>query len=204
MRFSRLMGVAALSAMPALVPHMLAAQTATNPRPISVGVSGGLSLPIGDLGDAVDAGYNVTGHVWILPPSLTSLNFRGDVGWDSWKYKGVAGSSAVDGKFRSLSVTANALFKVPSSSGLHPYVIVGGGLYNGKTSIGGVSGDGDNNFGVQGGAGLEFALNGFGTFLEAKFVNVFSGSSNNCVADVSSSCGSSSSRYVPITFGIRF
>jgi opacity protein-like surface antigen len=196
MRFSRLVSIAALAAAPALAPSSLFAQTTTTGRPVSFGVSAGASVPVGDLGNSLKTGYNVTGHVWLTPPSLQAVGFRGDVGYDSWKFKSLSNVTNVDGSFRSLSVTGNALLKINSSSGLHPYIIGGGGLYNTKSSVGSVSSNSQSNFGVQGGAGVEFALSGFATFVEAKFVNVFSGNSG--------SSSGNSARYVPITFGVRF
>ena len=196
MRISRLVGIAALATAPAL----LHAQTAPSVRPFSIGVSAGASVPIGDFGDAVKTGYTVAGHVWLLPPSLPALNFRGDVSYDSWKIKSLG--DVLDGNAHVLGVTANVIAKIPSSSGLHPYLIGGGGYYNENAKIGGVSGNSQSNFGLQGGVGLEFALAGFGTFVEAKFVNIFDGSSDSSSGDTSS--GGSSTRYIPITFGIRF
>ena len=45
-----------------LTPAMVTAQSSA----VGFGVSGGLSVPTGDLGDAVDAGYSIAGHVLSL------------------------------------------------------------------------------------------------------------------------------------------
>ena len=50
--------------------------------------------------------------------------------------------------------------------------------------------DSSTDVAVQGGAGVNFQLAGFTTFVEAKFVNIFG--------------DGSSTRYIPITFGFRF
>ena len=183
-RSLRVIGLAALVALPA----MASAQEA---RPVSFGVSGGLSLPIGDLGDGYDAGYNVTGHIAYKPASFTNLSFRGDVSFDRWGNKNLDDAST-----RLLGVTANGVYAFPQTTPgvVRPYVLGGVGFYNGKSSgkVGGVSisGSSSTDLGVQAGAGINFQLSGFATFVEAKFVNVFG--------------DGSSVSFIPITFGVKF
>jgi len=185
---TRLVGIAVLAALPSL-----AQAQAAPARAISFGVSGGASLPMGNLGDIAETGYNLGAHILLSPPSFTNLSFRGDVTFDRWALKGTI-ANAADANLRALGVAANAIFRASSAMTMRPYAIGGVGFYSAKGSgtIGGltVSDESDNNFGIQAGAGLEFQLSGFTTFLEAKFVNVFS--ENN------------STNWVPVTFGIRF
>lgn len=186
-RITRLVGIAALAVSPAL----LSAQS-TTPKTISVGVSGGASVPIGDLSDGVKTGYNVTGHLLLSPASMPRLGFRADVSWDSWKGKETVPS--VDATYRNLGVSANVIFKSAQPMSIKPYVLGGVGVHNSKASFDGAVGsaetDSDTNVGIQAGGGLEFQLSGFTTFLEAKFVNSFT--------------EGSSTRFLPVTFGIRF
>jgi len=183
-RSLRVIGLAALVALPAMA-------SAQESRPVSFGVSGGLSLPVGDLGDGADAGYNITGHIGYKPASFTNLSFRGDVSFDRWGLK-----NNDDVSFRSLGVTANAIYAFPQTTPgvIRPYVLGGVGMYNSKSTIdvGNNSADvgSDTNVGVQAGAGINFQLSGFATFLEAKFVNVFT--------------EGNSLTFIPITFGIKF
>lgn len=169
-------------------PIALEAQTT---RTISLGVSGGLSLPMGNLSDGVDAGYNATGHIY-FKPSTMKLALRGDVSYDSWKSK--SSSSVLSSSLSSLGFTGNGIFYVgESTAAMRPYLLVGGGMYRFKSSatVLGVSRSSTNTDpGIQGGAGISFNLSGFSTFLEAKYVNVFGDGEN-----VS---------FVPISFGIRF
>ena len=179
-RFSKYVAAAAVMVAPA----MLSAQSSA----VGFGVSGGLSVPTGDFGDAVDAGYSIAGHVFLKPSSMKSLRFRGDVSFDRYSYKG-----NVDGNFRSLGFVGNALHDLTSSGGVRPYVLGGLGAFNGKTTRKSGSltvSTSDTNVGLQVGGGLNFQLSGFSTFLEAKYVNVFT--ENN------------STGYIPITFGVRF
>ena len=168
-------------------PAMLSAQTTD--QPVSFGVSGGLSLPMGDLGDVAKSGFNITGHVHFTPASLTSVRLRGDVAYDRWDVDGF------DASTRSIAFAANAVYDFPaqSTSIVRPYVLGGLGLFSLKTSA--TSGaftnrSGDTNLGLQVGGGLTFQLSGFSTFAEAKLVSVFT--------------DGQSTRYIPVTFGVRF
>ncbi len=185
-RALRLVGLAAALAAPALV----SAQAAAADKPLSFGVSGGLSMPMGDLGDVANSGFTVGGHVFLKPASMNALRFRGDVAYDKWGVKDAGG----DADLRSLSFVANALYDFPSQSTIRPYVIGGLGLYNSKAiiNLGQTTGStpSSTDFGLQVGGGLTFKLSGFDTFAEAKFVNVFS--------------DGSSTTWLPITFGVRF
>lgn len=182
-RSLRVIGLAALVALPAMA-------SAQESRPVSFGVSGGLSLPVGDLGEGADAGYNITGHIGFKPASFTNLSFRGDVSFDRWGLK-----NNDDVSFRVLGVTANAIYAFPQTTPgvIRPYVLGGVGMFNSKSTIevaNTSSNVSDTNVGVQAGAGINFQLSGFATFFEAKFVNAFS--------------EGNSSTWIPITFGIKF
>ena len=179
------MKIAGLLAMLAL-PVAMQAQS----RNWSVGVSGGLSLPMGDLGDAVESGYNVTGHLYYIPTTM-KIGLRGDVGYDKWEGKG--SGNGVDANSSFLSFTANGLYHFgESTASMRPYVLFGGGAYQNKSStnvLGVESSATSTDAGIQGGLGLSFKLSGFSTFIEAKYVNVFH---------------ENSASYLPITFGLRF
>ena len=165
-------------------PAALSAQTSE--RAVGLGVSGGLSLPMGDLGDAVNSGFNITGHLYFKPAALQSVRLRADVSYDRWDYKEAVG---FDGNSRLIGFAGNAIFDFPteSTSMVKPYVLGGLGIYNGKDSD---VDESDTNLGLQAGAGLTFQLSGFSTFAEARFVNVFG--------------DGGSARFVPIVFGVRF
>jgi opacity protein-like surface antigen len=186
---SRTVRLAGVVGALALLPALAMAQDS---KPISVGVMGGLSVPVGDLGDGFDSGYNITGSVY-LRPGTGRLSFRGDVGYESFGSKG--SNSLVSADLNVLSVTGNVLFPIGTAAegGIRPYLIGGGGLYRTSVDVESVVGNdsnSSNDLGIAVGGGLEFRLAGFSTFAEARFVNVF-GDGN-------------SSRWIPITFGIRF
>lgn len=174
----------------AMMPAALHAQSA---KTVSVGASGGLSLPMGDLSDGYESGFTVAGHIFLKPASLTKVSFRGDVSYDKWEASSVVGN-VLNVSQSTLGFTGNALFALGGGSGgMQPYLLGGGGMYRSSSSasVAGLSGSrSSTNAGLQGGAGIEFKLAGFSTFAEAKFVNIFAdGGSVN---------------YVPITFGVKF
>lgn len=182
-RTLRTLGVLAALALPA----SLTAQ-ASSEKAVGFGVSGGLSLPMGDLSDGYEAGYNVTGHVYLKPAALKAFRLRGDVSYDSWsgKSNGVSGSS--------LGFMGNAVFDLGGSgSSVKPYIVGGIGMHNGKSKVrvGSIDVEGSStDLAIQAGAGLTFQLSGFSTFAEARFVNVFGEDAN--------------ANWLPIVFGIRF
>ena len=158
-RSFRLFGVALSLAVPAA----LSAQAMA--RPVSFGLSGGLSMPTGDLGDGADAGYVMAGHVYYKSATIQALRFRGDVSFDRWAVQNAA--AGADASTRSVGVVANAIydFATTGTSMVKPYVLAGLGLYN-KTSgeVANVSVAGSaTDVGIQVGGGMEFQLAGFAT-----------------------------------------
>jgi hypothetical protein len=183
--------IAALSLASALLlPVVAQSQSA---KKISIGVSGGGSLPIGELGDGTDPGFAVAGHLFFRPASLKKAQLRADVSYDSWKLSALTGSN-LDVTRTSLGVMGNVLLSLGGNgAGTGLYVLGGGGMVRSALSraVGlGAASLTSTDPGVQGGAGLQFALSGFSTFAEVKVVNVFG--------------EDGSARYIPITFGVRF
>ena len=175
----RLIALAALAAAPTLA-------SAQKSSSVQFGLSGGLSVPTGNLSDVVDAGYQVAGHMWVW--SSPTVGFRADVSYDNWKAK------TGNVNLRNLAGVANIVAHPASmaKSSVAPYFVGGVGAFNTKayTSSNYTSSNTKTNLGVQAGAGRAFHLSGFSTFAEAKFVNVFSNGNNT--------------NWIPITFGVRF
>ncbi|MFN5582805.1 outer membrane beta-barrel protein [Gemmatimonas sp.] len=181
----RMAALAALAAFAAFAaPAALSAQVTTTEKPVTFGISGGVSLPTGDYTAGLQTGYALAGHLYITPATFASLRFRGDVTFDNWNFEGPN-----NGSFRSLGVVGNVLYDFPAAgtSATRPYLLAGLGGFDSKESVGGQS---TTHLGFQIGGGLAFQLSGFTTFAEAKFVNVFT--------------DGASLRYLPLTFGVRF
>ncbi len=179
-------GAAVFAAIAAAAPVAQAQQKG----PATFGISGGLTVPIGDLGDTQGAGFNVQGHA-MLKPSSVPFALRGDLGL--WTTPGKTISPLGGGGGASVSYpgvtwfTANVNgvfnFEGAKDATFVPYVIGGVGIYNGTEGLG-------TKFGINGGGGITFKLSGFDAFTEARIHNVFT--------------DGSSARLIPISFGINF
>ena len=162
------------------------AQDMGSTRAFTIGIAGGVTMPMGDFGDFYDTGFNVTGSLGFRPATLpVGLSF--DLGYHSLG----AGDGDDDifddvGDVRIISGTGNVVIPFTTTGGIRPYVIGGVGFYNFDSE--GV--EGSTDFGLNAGGGLEFALSGFNTFLEARFHSAFTEEDNT--------------NFLPIVFGIKF
>jgi hypothetical protein len=145
------------------------------------GIAAGLAVPVGDLGNDADLGYNFA----------ASLNFGGTH---------VPLGARIEGAFngfnlknssedvRILDLTANAIANVgqrPTS----PYFIGGLGIYNSK------HGDFDSKteVGINLGGGLRFPVGDMTTFLEARYHLMFGDRTDFA-----------NNHFIPISFGVVF
>lgn len=184
MRFTKVFAIAATAAITAATAG---AQGVSAAKPVSIGVSGGASIPTGDLSNNINTGWNLNGHIGLAAPTLP-VSLRGDVGYNNWGAK--AGGSE-----HMWNLTGNAVFTVPNPTGVSPYIIGGLGAYKPGYSYQGVSGNSNWNFGFNVGAGVNLPLSGFNTFIEAKYVQV----NTNALT-----LNGSNAHFVPITFGVMF
>ena len=153
-------------------------------NPFEIGGAVGAAVPIGDLGEFTDMGYNATFMVGFNPTFLP-VGLRFDAAYNEF------GRSDIDDTDINIpSFTANAIFKLPTG-GFTPYVIGGAGLYRPGGAIAGQDGA-ENKFGWNVGGGISMPLSGFKVFVEARYNNVSLGDNNG---DWS---------FVPITFGLVF
>jgi opacity protein-like surface antigen len=173
-----------------LAPSALRAQVST-----SILVSGGLSMPVSDLSDQVNSGYNVNVGLNIGAP-IVPVGARLEVGYNGFDGKSCCNFSG--GTVRIISGTANAILNLGPTSAA-PYLIGGLGIYNfhGSTTFNSFTGAttsiDNTKAGVNIGGGLRFPLAGISTFLEARY-HVMLGDSFNYT----------NSQFIPITFGIQF
>jgi len=181
----QLLAVGALIALPSTV-------SAQQGRQISLGISGGLSTPTSDLGEKTESGYNVTAHLVVKPAGRQHLMYRGDISYDRWATK-QASSNVVKSNASSTGMIGNVLYVVGGARAtMRPYALVGAGFYQSQLTLAGATTglrSESADIGVQAGGGVQFALAGMTTFVEAKYVNV-------------RRAGTPWS-YLPITFGIR-
>lgn len=134
---------------PALVTLLAAGAFIVTPAhaqtPVRFSLVGGLSLPIGDLGNGTDLGLNlgVRGEGRPLSPGWA---FRGDVSYDRYSGRGV-----VD-EYTYLAFGANLVHHETSH---RMYEFGGLGVYNSRIAFSSTVGRSDTNLGVQMGAGFE-------------------------------------------------
>jgi hypothetical protein len=167
----RLMSRFAAALATVLVAQPLAAQA-------SFSLAAGAALPIGESADVYEMGYNATVGLGIKPPiAPLGLRFEGSLNSLSVKNDGP--------NLRMLAGIAN----VTLSAAAMPmgYLIGGIGMYNSKQESQGLFPEmSETDVGFNIGAGLNFPLTGFSTFLEARF---------HIVDDF---------KFIPITFGVKF
>jgi hypothetical protein len=157
-------------------------RSTTGPR---FGIAGGVSQPTGDLGDAADLGFNVTGTLDIAPEAIP-FPLRFDLMFNRW------GGDGFDGSIRSFAGIANGVFNIPTQQGgLEPYVLGGLGIYNNAVNADDFEDDSETDLGINFGGGFRFLLSGFDTYVELRYHNVFGGDENEA-------------SFLPIVFGIRF
>ena len=169
------------------------ASTAHAQTPVSFGVGGGVSLPLGNFGDASKTGFQGTALVQFAPANLP-VGFRVDGAYMQNNFSDLqAGQAAGDGKFQTIFGTADVVytFKTAETSRIHPYLIAGGGVYNLKAKLDSdVDTGSDTKFGVNAGAGFDMAVGAAKVFLEGRFHNIFISDNNT--------------NFIPVTIGVKF
>lgn len=174
----RFLVAAAGLALSAAVAAPASAQATEDLRTMRFGVQAGLSMPMGDFGDLANSGYTVGGLLdWRGANMPFGMRFNVDYG--SW----AGDEDVLDLDYNMFSGTAAAMFTVPTTGGISPYVLGGLGLYSFGCSE---DCDRETEFGFNLGGGLNFNLGTLDTFAEARY---------HKAGDFS---------FLPIVFGIRF
>jgi hypothetical protein len=164
------------------VTVVMSASVAQAQSPIRFGIAGGVSVPTGDASDAVETGFH--GQV-MLGFGVIALPVRLRADFSYHNLGGKDNTIFAGDDFRIISGALNANFGL-GGIGVRPYASGGVGLYNGKVG----DFDSETDFGINGGLGLEFSLTGMSTFLEARYVHIFT--------------EGDATQVIPITFGILF
>ena len=154
----------------------------------SISVAGGLSIPVGTLGDVTDIGYSASAGLNLGAP-IVPVGARLEIAYAAM------GAQRGSGDIGILSGTANAIFNISPARDA-PYIIAGLGVYNRRTSISlgtATATDSRTAVGINGGAGLRFPLSGLSTYLEARY-HLMLGNANE----------GTNYQFIPITFGITF
>jgi opacity protein-like surface antigen len=169
------------------------AQVAHAQAGVSLGLGGGVTVPTGSFADGVGTGWNGM-VVARIKPAMSPMGLQLDGFYNRF------GLDGVDGNSRIMGATANAVFAFPSAAAARPYLLGGVGLYNGKASIdGGPEGESTTKFGLNAGAGFDFAFGGNARlFAEGRFHAILK-------AAVDGTTGDETTAYmIPLTVGLRW
>lgn len=162
-------------------------------RPISLVISGGLTVPAGDLGDFHDAGFHYDASLLLNIPGFP-LTLRPEFSLTRFTWESIApGGSFIDGTTQTIAALGN--IEVPLGAGL--YVLAGGGILS-LSRESDVSAEGDvsaTELTFDAGAGWRFALGGMRGFVEARI-----GAASYDQRKV----GFSKAQFIPFTFGLVF
>jgi hypothetical protein len=163
-------------------------------RPISLVVSGGLTVPSEDLGDLHDAGLHYDAALILNIPGLP-IAFRPEFSLTQFKLKEpVLIAPNADDVTNMMAFMGN--IEVPLGGGL--YVLAGGGILNMSVPEA-LAPDGEEEsskkFSFNAGAGLRFALAGIRGFVEARL---------GAASYEQGKVGFSKAQFIPITFGLVF
>jgi opacity protein-like surface antigen len=201
-KFTRLAVAPILVLSVAAVAH---AQMSTAPdqmgsnRLISIGIGGGVSVPVSDAKDAFKNGYNGQGfvrfnlHGMPIQPRIDFTFSKFDVKDVKLQTPGASGTGQI------FAGIANIQYALMRSGPVRPYIVGGVGAYNSKTDLSGVpnvSNSSSTDFGINAGAGVVFKLG-----------SMVSGYAEGRIDNVYSSKGfinSDQVQVVPVTFGIVF
>ncbi|MEO5588375.1 MAG: outer membrane beta-barrel protein [Gemmatimonadaceae bacterium] len=168
----------------AVVSFSASTASAQAVRPITIGVSAGAAIPVGDLADVFKTGYNGTVSLGFVPIG-SPIGFRVD-----GMYNKLGSKDEFDfPDLKIISGNANLVYSLPGT-GISPYLIGGAGVYNFKADGSGSYSDSETDFGLNGGIGAAFPLSGFSAFVEARYHHVFT--------------EGSATQFIPVTFGLRF
>ncbi|HEX5912533.1 MAG TPA: outer membrane beta-barrel protein [Rubrobacter sp.] len=170
--------------------------TTTGAAQLRFSLGGGVTLPLGTFDDQAGTGWHGMGAIGFQPADFP-VGFQVDGMYHRFGFE----AAGIDADWQLIEGTANVVFKFKSSeeskSGL--YLIGGIGGYNVKAVGDDAEGaDSDTNFGVNAGAGFDFALGNLSAFIESRFHAIFSGTVDPETLD------DATASYVPITLGIRF
>jgi len=207
----RLYNVATLLTITLASSTAAVAQTPANP--VTVSLFGGVAVPMGNLDDVSNAGFNFGGGVDLGPASLP-FRLRVDLAYTKLGTKEQSMSDpfvlSVKSDVNTLSGTLNAVF-TPGTTGaaIRPYFLAGAGYYN-TNFDGEIRGDlGDFDFdetngsvGFNAGMGVRFQFVGFSSFVEARYHHIMKAvlEVDDDGSDVTQSWESGG--YFPIVFGI--
>jgi hypothetical protein len=163
-------------------------------RPISLVISGGLTVPSADLGDFHDPGFHYDASLLLNIPGFP-ITLRPEFSLTRFKLKNPSPVSAPNADDVTNMMAFMGNLELPVGGGL--YVLAGGGLLS-MTAADGLTGaeeEASKKFTFDAGAGFRFSLGGARGFVEARI-----GAASYDEGKV----GFSKAQFIPVTFGLVF
>ena len=178
----------------ASTPLAASAQVGLAKHFVTLGVGGGMSVPVSDAGDAFKNGYNIQAFARLNTPKLPVMP-RFDLDFSRFDLDDT--QIGVPGTGQILAGLANLQIGILPLGPVRPYVIAGVGGYNLKTETEGATPTSVTNthFGINGGAGVALHLGMINGYVEGRIDNVFT---DKGVIDTNQI------QVVPVTFGLTF
>ena len=175
-------------------PLAASAQVGLAHRFVTVGVGGGMSVPVSDAGDVFKNGFNVQGFARLNLPKLPVMP-RFDLNFSRFDLDDA--QVGVPGTGQILAGLANLQISVLPLGPVRPYVVAGLGAYNLKTETEGATPTTvtDTHFGINGGAGVALHLGMVNGYVEGRVDNMFT---EKGMIDTNKI------QVVPVTFGLTF
>ena len=176
------------------IPVAASAQVGLAKRLVTVGVGGGMSVPVSDAGDAFNNGFNVQGFARLNVPKLPVMP-RFDLNFSRLAID--ESQVGIPGTQQILSGLANLQISVLPLGPVRPYVVAGLGVYNLKTETEGVTPTSvsKTHFGINGGAGVALHLGMINGFIEGRVDNVYT---------EEGAIDANQVQFIPVTFGLTF
>jgi hypothetical protein len=159
--------------------------------PVSFGLGGGVSIPVGSTSDALKTGWHGMALVR-FKPAASPIGFQIDGMYHRLSVED--GGLDLDLSTQVLNGTANAVFAFPVSeeTRFRPYLLGGVGIYNFdlKGDDAPSTTESSTDFGINAGAGFDIGFGGGTLFVEGRFHNVFTEGTDT--------------KFIPVTVGLRF
>ena len=178
----------------ASMPIVASAQVGLAHRFVTVGVGGGVSVPVNDAGDAFKNGFNMQGFARL---NLSKLPVIPRFDLDFSRFNLNAAQVGVPGTSQILAGLANLQFDVMPIGPVRPYIIAGLGAYSLNTKVEGITPTSvsQTHFGINGGAGVSLHLGWINGYVEGRVDNVFT---EKGIIDTQQV------QLIPVTFGLTF
>lgn len=168
----------------------------TETKPLAFGVFGGGTLPVSNLKNVSNNGWNA-GAALQVKPEMLPFALRLEGRYDHLGSKNFATPFTFSSQPSFTTGALNIVWSLPASGEFTPYLIGGVGVYHlsysqtcSGTCTGFTEATSTTRAGVNAGAGVSMALSGFSTFVEARWHDVFT--QGNAV------------QMVPISVGVMF